>query len=371
MTKKRNGAIDFWRFVFATLLVVFHAYLMDQEHRNEFPFILGRGAIAVEFFLLTSGFLMAASVNREPDTPLRKGDTWRFLRRKISGFYPAFVIAWAVTFIAVNILNYKGLYRLVSNFFYSVFELTLLRNAGFTGYRTLAQTWYLSAMIIAMFVLYPLYRSNKKRFEYYIAPAVAMVVLGYLFYSTESLVNPNLYMSYGFKSTYRAFGEICLGVVCYVLCEKLRSVNITRLKAHLLSVIELFGYGAVIYYMQCYKLYPDYFDFVALFFLAISVIISFSGKSSINRLFNHKIFYWLGRFSLYPYLMFILFAKILPKLLPTMDNLTREIIYIVLTFVSALVLMWIEKPVVRLFHRCTRLIVRKKETPEGEGDTTA
>ena len=361
MTKKRNGAIDFWRFIFATLLVIFHAYLLDEENRFELPFILGRGAIAVEFFLLTSGFLMAVSVNKLPDASFSWSDTWGFIKRKIMGFYPAFVIAWFITFVTLNVLKFENISTVLSNLFSSVFELTLIRNAGFSGYRALGQTWYLSAMVISMFILYPIYRRNKKRFEYYIAPAIAVLVLGYLFYKTKSVVNPNKFLNYGFKSTYRAFAEICLGVVCYVFCQKLKKAKITKVKSHLLSVAELFGYGFSIYYMQCYQLYPDYFDYVALFFLMFSVTISFSGLSSINRLFDHEIFRWLGKFSLYPYLMFMVFAKGLPIIFPNMDNLTLELIYIGLTFLSALLVMWIEKPIRSLFARSSRLAVKTGE----------
>lgn len=361
MTNKRNGSIDFWRFVFATLLVIFHAYLLNEEKRFEYPFILGRGAIAVEFFLLTSGYLLASSVHRVPDSvPFDWHDTWGFIKRKIMGFYPAFLIAWFITFVTVNIVKFENVSTLLSNLFSSIFEVTLIRNAGFTGYRSLPQAWYLSAMILSLFILYPIYRRNKKRFEYYIAPAIAILVLGYLFYNTKSLINPNKYLHYGLKSTFRAFAEICLGVVCYVLCEKLKTAKITRTKAHLLSVAELFGYGASIYYMQCFDLYPEYFDYVALFLMMFSIIISFSGLSSVHSLFENDVFRWLGKFSLYPYLMFMVFTKTLPILFPHMDLLLMELLYIGLTFLSALLVMWIEQPIVRLCGRTRRLVTRKE-----------
>ena len=64
MVKKRNGAIDFWRFVFAVILVIHHSHMIEinlirPEEETIFPFQVG--SLAVEFFLLTSGFLFAKS----------------------------------------------------------------------------------------------------------------------------------------------------------------------------------------------------------------------------------------------------------------------------------------------------------------------
>ena len=370
MDKKRNGAIDFWRFVFAILLVIFHAYLLDEENAGQYPFILGRASMAVEFFLVTSGYLMAASVHKLSGKPFEWKEGWTFIKHKIGGFYPAFAISWAVSFILINIVKFDDLKTLAGNFFSSVFELTLIRNAGFNGYRVLNQTWYLSAMVIVMFALYPLYRINRKRFEYYIAPAAAILILGYVFFKTGSLNNPNLYMTYSFKSTYRAAGEICLGVICYVLCRKIRHRSFTKAQSHLLSLVELLGYGLVIYYMQCYDMYPKYFDFIALLLLSVSVTVSFSAKSSINPLFSSKVFTWLGKFSLYPYLMFMVFTKILPVMYPDMDMLTMEIVYIGLTLISALAVMLIEKPIVTGCKALMKLIVKPKAKEAAEGSAS-
>ena len=164
----------------------------------------------------------------------------------------------------------------------------------------------------------------------------------------------------GFKSTYRAAGEICLGVICYVLCRKIRHRSFTKAQSHLLSLVELLGYGLVIYYMQCYDMYPRYFDFIALLLLSVSVTVSFSAKSSINPLFSSRVFGCLGRYSLYPYLMFMVFTKILPVMYPEMDMLTMELVYIGLTMVSALAVMLIEKPIMMGVRALKKLIVKPK-----------
>ncbi len=412
MVKKRNGAIDFWRFVFAAILVLFHSSMMDIAliHPGEeyiFPFRLG--SLAVEFFLLTSGFLFAKSMNKkkENDT-LSWKSTWTFMKGKVMSFYPAYLICLILTFIAVNVTRYichvdpylKGLSKtesireLLINFGKMIYEATLLRNFGLDFERLLDQAWYLSAMILVLLLLYPLYAKNKRRFEYFIAPVIAVGLLGFMFMHGQSLLNPSkkyeLFYKYAFtyKGNVRALAEICLGVVCYRVCEWLKKLDFSKLGKVLLAVIELFGYGFAIVYMHfmansylnlfwrqlSLKLSPalgkdvkviepgysnsfNAVEFVMLFFLAVSVTITFSEKSIISKLFNHKIFTVLGQYSLYPYLLYSIFSENLPlwiKKWDLADKLTTDqivVIYCVLTFVTAAIVMAAHMGVKSLLRR--------------------
>lgn len=92
MVKKRNGAIDFWRFVFAVILVIHHSHMIEinlirPEEETIFPFQVG--SLAVEFFLLTSGFLFAKSMNKNPaNSSLSWKGTWTFMKGKLMSFIP-------------------------------------------------------------------------------------------------------------------------------------------------------------------------------------------------------------------------------------------------------------------------------------------
>lgn len=397
MIKKRNGAIDFWRFIFAVILVIYHAQtiefaLLHPDEEYFFPFALG--SLSVEFFLLTSGFLFAKSMNKKNENDAFSWkDTWTFMKGKLMSFYPAYLICLVLTFIAVNATYYicrvepyiDGATKAddVKNFGISIgrllYEATLLRNFGVDFERYLDQAWYLSAMLLAMLLLYPIYAKNKRRFEYIIAPIIAVVLLGFLFLHGRSLLNPSkrfeLFYKYEFtfKGNLRAMSEICLGVVCYRVCEWLKAVDFTKLGKWLLAALELFGYGFAIVYMHFlaginnelfwHKLSmslhasnPDIpivdpmwnrefnaVQFVLLLFLAVSVTITFSEKSAISGLFNHKIFTVLGQYSLYPYLLYGVFSCTIPywlkKFRIEMSTETVILWYCILTFVLAAIVM--------------------------------
>ncbi len=408
MVKKRNGAIDFWRFVFAAILVIFHSCMIDiaMVHPGEetvFPFPLG--SLSVEFFLLTSGFLFAKSMNKKRDNDLFSWkSTWTFMKGKLMSFYPAYLICLVLTFIAVNLTYYicqvapyvsgasaaDNVKNLGINFGRMLYEATLLRNFGLDFDRLLDQAWYLSAMLLVLLLLYPVYAKNKRRFENYIAPVIAVGLLGFLFFHGQSLLNPSkkyeLFYKYEFtyKGNVRAMAEICLGVVCWRICEWLKKLDFSKLGRVLLAVMELFGYGFAIFYMQVLALADGNFfwhklsvglsavnediavvnlgyskpfgalQFVLLLFLAISVTITFSEKSIISPLFNHKIFTVLGQYSLYPYLLYSIYSTTLPYWLvrwnlgEKLSTTAIIILYCALTFVTAAVVMALHQLVKRL-----------------------
>ena len=370
MKTKRNGAVDFWRFIFAAALVVFHTHVLDINgiyKQSAFP--LHKGSLAVEFFLLTSGFLLAMSMNKPGrNNVFSWGSTWRFIKGKIMAFYPAFVICWILAFILTSAVFFTDVQDLIIRFFRSVFELTLLRNAGYDVARVLPQAWYLSAMILVMFLLYPLYAMNKKRFEYYIAPMIALFVLGYLFFNTESLLNPSKEMFFTFKGNLRVLAEICLGVVCYNFYRILKDVEFTRFGSVVLAGMELFGYVFAILYMQFYKKFPTHIQFAVLLFLAVSITVSFSEKSVISPLFDNRFCNLLGRYSLYPFLMYSMFAETLPAIFPNLRMKQLIAVYLAFTFGSSAVVMALHRTATRKYRSYKKRKSKEQKALETEGE---
>ena len=60
INKNRNCAIDTLKFIFAVILVLFHSSLLLTDNM-EGSVTFANGAIAVEFYFIVSGFLMAQS----------------------------------------------------------------------------------------------------------------------------------------------------------------------------------------------------------------------------------------------------------------------------------------------------------------------
>ena len=93
MTKKRNGEIDLLRFIFSSMIVIHH-------YNASFNFnILENGYIAVEFFFLLSGYLMAQSAYKitskkdKLESSEIADSTWSFIIKKVKAFYPYYAFA--------------------------------------------------------------------------------------------------------------------------------------------------------------------------------------------------------------------------------------------------------------------------------------
>lgn len=100
---KRNGTIDFLKFVFAVIVVVIHFNGYAGK-----AFFDG-GASAVSFFLLVSGCMMVGSYEKRRIVgPINgKGeigqDTLAFMKHKITGILPNAYVAWIIAFTVMHI----------------------------------------------------------------------------------------------------------------------------------------------------------------------------------------------------------------------------------------------------------------------------
>ena len=94
---QRNGKIEFLRFVFCLIVMIFHGknVMDDGEIR-----IMFSGRLGVEFFFLVSGYLMAVSLAKihSQNTPVCVAtETGHFLLKKLKSLYPMVVIAFVMT----------------------------------------------------------------------------------------------------------------------------------------------------------------------------------------------------------------------------------------------------------------------------------
>lgn len=311
---KRNGVVDFMRFIFSVVIVLHHGRNLGGGASN--VLFADAGYIAVEFFFLVSGFLMAKSALSAPISGRGLGaETLTFLWKKIKAILPYYLFAVVFSY---GYTAYAGDYtaaETVRNFLLGFWDLSFLRVAGFKSTTIVRATWYLSAMFLSMMILYPMLRKWKRNFTHLIAPLIAIFLTGYLSQKYTSL---NLYINTWdtvFPGLLRGLAEISLGCVCYVICEKLKGVSCTLFSRILITLTQVMGYGFLIY---CMHDLPDAkrFDFVLLPILALCVTLSFSGQGIAVGLFRGKVFPWLGKMSMIVYLNHMWVKDCVASILP-------------------------------------------------------
>lgn len=349
MTKQsknsRNGSIDLMKFVFTLVIMLFHT--------NK---LFGGGYIAVDFFFVVSGYLMAVSMEKRMSrqgqalVPLGH-DTASFLLHKAGGIFPYYVVVFALTFILSTVMDNKGWQEAAVLLFRSPYNLFMLEMAGNydMGHRIQA-TWYISAMLLAMLVIYPLRKKKTNFFDYVVAPAAFFIFVG-MAYQTKSRSVAGFtvgYVSnlYIYNGLVRGIAEISIGCTCFTVGKKLNELDFTTLGRILISLIEWGGYATILY--CAYRYAPSDIDLVLLLIIMISVTLSFSGKGILAPIMNNRMFSWLGTFSLY---MYLTHGFVINRLLPFLREETAFskilnqnqtmflLVYVAVTVMAAIVCM--------------------------------
>ena len=337
MKNNRNGELDLWKFIFSIMVILCHSTNMAGKGDRTL-FANGNGVVVVEFFFLTSGILMAYSADKQKGAPFSPGrDTFSFMKRKLCGLMPNIYVAWLLA-LAVEHIG-KPLQTLTEDVTGSVWELLFLTEAGLAGYRANPVCWYLSAMLLAMFLTWPLMRKYQDTYFYILAPLTIIFLMGVSYQEWKNFSQPHAWFHIAFKSLYRAIISIMLGSVLYKLSLFLRGITFTRLARGIFTLIEWCCYGAVI--AATFIMGKSKADWLQVILLGIAVTITFSQISLANPgLCGKKLTAWLGEYSFSLFLGHGFWSRRLADFLPGLTYMQRLPIYLCLSAVTALFIMY-------------------------------
>ena len=299
---KHNGIISFWKFAFAMMIVILHCSDFAQAGDTV---IFKEGSIGVEFFFITSGFLLAVSAFKKIDDSNIIKDTWKFIYRKFIKLLP--YVLFAAILLAAGYMFSSS--HTLAEWITSIWDVLLLRMAGIQTFRLNAVAWYISAMLLAMLIIYPLVRKYKKKYTCFIAPLIIIFLAGFMSHEYGSLRTPMQWLDFCYKGTLRAFLEINIGVVAYEICQYLKTINFTKLGKKLLTFLEVACFTSIFLIVQFLDNSPR-IDYVMLVILATGITIAFTAKTYTYSLCSNKFCYYLERLSLPVYLnqMFVINA---------------------------------------------------------------
>ena len=279
-TSPRNGKIELLRFIFCMAVLLFHCEkyvlgepsLEDGYHLSLFC----HGSMGVEFFFLVSGVLMAKSMSKKirQQTELQETlaqESLGFLKRKITSIFPMHVMTFILAFIAYVLANHMNYIEMMGKAVESIPSFFLIQMSGINLCSPNHITWYISCMLIAMAVLYPLCRKYYEFFTHYLAPLMAVLILGGCIATTGRITGVSEWTFVCYKSVLRAVCEIALGMTGFEIAQYISK--------------QKFTYGQRIG--------------LAIFAL---VVLAFSGVGAGSFIFNNSLCYHLGKLSLPLYL---------------------------------------------------------------------
>ena len=284
-SERYNPEVDVWRFLFA-LAVFFH-------HSHHFKTTSGQswflgGFLGVEFFFMVSGYLMASKIALPAGGEL---PTHQFLWRKIRSIYPYVIASFFLAFVSRQIVEKAGLLTGVKNLFLGANEGLLLQMYGMFGGKYNRAMWYLSAMLIAMAILYSIACRWKDFFFHVGAPMVGLISYGILYQCSSRLTVTDEWYGVIMLGVIRAIAGISLGVFCYICCEKVKkyaermTVSGNRIFM-LVEIFTLFLLLCIFNFSRELGLNNKDYDYVAVMLLFILVFVVFSELTGIKQRFK-------------------------------------------------------------------------------------
>lgn len=348
MKREKNHLIELMRFLVAVIIMMHHFFKLNYGGAE---FAFKHGNAGVEFFFLLSGILMAAhakkvySNNGNASSSLTAGviasETISFIKNKISRIIIPFYLTWLASFAITVVIKHYGLMKIGKELINSIFELFFLRNLGFDSTWMVGQLWYVSAMFLVILVCYPLLLKFKECYSQIVALVISVVIMGWLAHEYGSLVDTSAWIGITYKSTFRAFAVMNLGVFAENISAYIVNKKWTKSGAVLLTIVELVSYVISLGYMCASRM--DNHDFLSVIYLTIALSISFSGKSNLVGIFRNgaKVWDYLGKSSLYIYICHLFIArKCIPYVMGRMSSQWMVIAcYIIAVAISSYILM--------------------------------
>ena len=266
------------------------------------------GDIAVEFFFVVTGYLLASHVSRIQEGSKSwswseiADSTWMFINRKIRSFLRYYICAFSLKIIVrIVLIQRHSIPFVLKNLFKSIPTVTLtfmgLNNSSVALY--VGNTWYLSAMLIAIFVLYPMLLKSFDFSTKIIFPLLSMFILDYLYETYDTVSTWNQWTGICQTGVLRAIAEIALGAflfqVSIVLANKYRMRGENTVEVILLTLFKISCYLVFLFYAYGIS-FGKSFTIHALLFCSVGVTMSFSGIG--YTLPDCRLTRYLGRISL-------------------------------------------------------------------------
>ena len=349
--KKRVGTVDFFKFVFSIIIVLYHAGGFYNTAKDG---ICVSGFIGVEFFFMVSGYLLTLKASRYKGGNLFDADL-DMLKGKLLSIFPYMLLA-VLASNAFAVIGAWSVEKLSYNLLFSLPELFDLQMVGFPLFAATGVSWYLSVLFFVSFLIYPLLCRRRELFTKYIAPLTAVWVIGYIAIRSGYLNDPGEWWDSFFKGMLRGYADIALGCVCFEITRWLNSEESSGSGGMLWPVLEVVSYAGVIAYAIFHGA-SDAHDFFMIPLVMLAVSISFSRRSILAKLFTGRVFNWLGIFSLSIYLSHYFVRENLPRILPELNRYQLLPIYLAIVAGLSLLNYGLGRLLSRLFTKGRHMLV--------------
>lgn len=305
---KRNSLIELMRFIFASIILLFHAgsdagILNNSYHLGVVEFSFFKyGYLGVEFFFVISGFLMARNafnaLSNNSNESLAK-ETMNFLLKKVRSLYSIYFLACVL--VSLYFLTIGKRYDF---FIERIPSLLLIQRSGIVEKEYVGLAWYISSMLLCMAILYPLLRKHYYMFCSIYGPLLGLLIIGYLIHTTGYLGGVSDWNGITYKCNLRSFAELSLGAACFEASRAVGKREWTIRRKQLFSLCAILA--LLISIVSTCSADRMFNDGIVLLSMCVAVTIIFGNVGFFSRgkaLYNNKLFIYLGELSMPMFLL--------------------------------------------------------------------
>lgn len=297
----RNYAIDVVKLLGAIVVLCSHSIdLVKNVPQIIVASWIAIGTPVVQLFFCISGFFMIESYYRSTQLSISSGEfAIRQVTKKFKSIFPYYIIPFILFFITRLYLGggkeYAEIYRMIVT---AIPEVLGLSGVGMKYQYFNSVTWYISAMLLAIWICSYILHKNSDFYIYVFAPVTFILIFAYEASSKGTIISWNEFSGLVMNSTIRGVEGICMGAIMYLIkqwiCSKERNKFV-------LTIIEIIGYSLVFFYFFVMKTDRNISLYITLLF-PILLALTASNNTITYTFFNRKIFSLCGIFSLLIYL---------------------------------------------------------------------
>lgn len=358
--KKRNEVIELLRFLFCIGIWMFHAraFLTGESEALSAHFFTN-GAFGVQFFFILSGFFMAAAARKERDSTASVGKrAFVYTLKKYKAVFPCHMVAVVFCLFFTFATNGTSLKNVLKTLFDGIYSVLLL-DMGISNTLVNGYEWYISAMLIAGLVWYALLLKNFETTALVLAPTAALLGCGYILHQTGELTYISYWMGHMYKGLLNAFSVLPIGILAFMLCEKLRQGAYTRCGKWLFTAVECGSYALAFWYIL--SPWDGVYAFLLLPFLMTAVAFTLSGVTYTACPAQVRFFGFLGKMSLPIYLSQYFAYIVTGRFCAAFSFEKRLSVYILITLALAFVCLGVSQLWKRLSQNAKGIILKKKD----------
>lgn len=249
--------------------------------------------LAVEFFFITSGLLMAY------DFDIKEIGYLQYIRKRILRLWPHYIYSFIV-FIAVSaIISGEGYEFVIAELQRSALEVLMLQIIGIGYFATNhGAVWYVSALVVASIFLYGILRLIRKNRRKRDMLCIAFIMGGWC---SQFIFGQLCIVTYDSKwglclipGLIRGISEMAVGIECYYFGKWMKSKKIfDKYRKSLVFIEVLVMMSVTIYTRENLKNY-------------VFIIMAYACAIIISYFVEHGLFFWMfNRWERYTYAIYL------------------------------------------------------------------